>query len=108
MSSVPDHWYFYFSDTEWGSAFLRICGYAPYPLWACANGHEWAKCQLAKAGVAFDSLDNGLRAVTDAAAAHRICARLGAGHVRDLLRRMMTIIPESEVFLTSRDRSPKN
>lgn len=101
MSSVPDHWYLYFSDAEWGPAFLKICGYAPYPLWACANGHEWAKCQLAKAGVGFEALDNGLRSVTDAAAARGICARLGSGQVRDLLRRMMAVMPDP---LTIEDR----
>jgi hypothetical protein len=101
MSSVPDHWYFYFWDGEWGPAFLKICGYAPYPLWACANGHEWAKCQLAKAGVDFEALDNGLRSVSDPALARAICARLGSGHVRDLLRRMMAVMPDP---LTIEDR----
>ncbi|MBA4102889.1 MAG: hypothetical protein C0488_11760 [Arthrobacter sp.] len=101
MSSVPDHWYLYFSDGEWGPAFLKICGYAPYPLWACANGHEWAKCQLAKAGVGFEALDNGLRSVSDPGLARTICARLGSGHVRDLLRRMMAVMPDP---LTIEDR----
>jgi hypothetical protein len=101
QSSVPDHWYLYFADAEWGPAFLKICSYAPYPLWACANGHEWAKCQLAKAGIGFESLDNGLRAVEDPAAARRLCARLGAGHVRDLLRRMTAVMPDP---LTVEDR----
>src|SRR5262245_27618285 len=45
QSSVPDHWYFYFADAEWGPAFIKLCSYAPYPLWCCANGHEWAKRQ---------------------------------------------------------------
>lgn len=94
QSSVPDHWYFYFADAEWGPAFIKLCSYAPYPLWCCANGHEWAKRQLAKAGIGFDALDNGLRAVEDPAAAHRVCARLGAGHVRDLLRRMTAVMPD--------------
>lgn len=102
QSSVPDHWYFYFSDAEWGPAFLKICTYAPFPLWSCANGHEWAKCQLAKAGIGFEALDNGLRSVEDPAAAHRICARLGAGHLRGLLARMMTVVPDP---LCARDRS---
>ena len=101
MSSVPDHWCLYFWDREWGPAFLKICGYAPYPLWACANGHEWAKCQLAKAGVGFESLDNGLRSVSDPAVARNVCARLGSGHVRDLLRRMMADMPDP---LTIEDR----
>lgn len=101
QSSVPDHWYFYFADDQWGPAFVKLCAYAPYPLWACCNGHEWAKRQLAKAGVGFVALDNGLRAVDDPVAAHRICARLGAGHVRDLLARMMAVIPDP---LTLEDR----
>ena len=101
QSSVPDYWYLYFWDAEWGPAFLSLCSYAPYPLWCCANGHEWAKRQLSKAGIGFESLDNGLRAVEDPAAAHRICARLGAGHLRDLLRRMTAVMPDP---LTVEDR----
>jgi hypothetical protein len=101
QSSVPDHWYFYFADAEWGPAFIKLCSYAPYPLWCCANGHEWAKRQLAKAGIGFEALDNGLRTVEDPGAARRICARLSAGHVRDLLRRMMTVMPDP---LTTEDR----
>ncbi len=53
MSSLPDHWYFYFADEQWGPAFLKMCSYVPYGLWCCANGHEWAKRQLAKAGVGY-------------------------------------------------------
>jgi hypothetical protein len=94
QSSVPDHWYLYFADAEWGPAFIKLCSYAPYPLWCCANGHEWAKRQLTKVGIGFEALDNGLRAVADPAAAHRVCARLGAGHVRDLLCRMMAVMPD--------------
>jgi hypothetical protein len=94
QSSVPDHWYFYFADAEWGPTALRLCSYAPYPLWVNANGHEWAKVQLAKAGVGFEALDNGLRSVDDPSVAHRVCARLGAGHVRDLLGRMMAVVPD--------------
>lgn len=101
QSSVPDHWYLYFADPEWGPTSLRLCSYAPYPLWVNANGHEWAKVQLAKAGVGFDSLDNGLRRVDDPALAHRVCARLGSGHVRDLLARMMAVMPNP---LTVEDR----
>jgi hypothetical protein len=94
QSSVPDHWYFYFADPEWGPAFLKICTYAPYPLWACANGHEWAKCQLAKAGIGYEALDNGLRSVEDPAAAKRICASLGAADLQALLARMMAVVPD--------------
>ena len=104
QSSVPDHWYFYFSDPEWGPAFVKMCTYAPYPLWCCANGHEWAKCQLAKAGIGFEALDNGLRSVEDPAAAHRICASLSAGHLRGLLARMMAVVPDPLVRPRPRGR----
>ena len=102
QSSVPDHWCFYFADPEWGPAFFKVCPYAPYPMWCCANGHEWAKCQLTKAGVAFEALDNGLRWVADPVVAHRICARLGAGHLRALLARMLAVVPDP---LCAADRS---
>jgi hypothetical protein len=26
------HFYFYIWDSEWGPAFIKICGYAPYPI----------------------------------------------------------------------------
>jgi hypothetical protein len=101
QSSVPDHWYYYFADEQWGPAFLKMCSYAPYGLWCCANGHEWAKAQLARAGVGFRSLDNGLCSVEDPGMAHRICARLGSGHLRGLLERMLAVVPSP---LTNDDR----
>jgi hypothetical protein len=78
-----------------------VCSYAPYALWACANGHEQAKAQLAKAGIGFAALDNGLRSVEDPARARRTCARLGSGHLRGLLGRMTTVMPGP---LTTHDR----
>ena len=101
QSAVPDQWYFYFADEQWGPAFVKCCSYAPYPLWCCANGHEWAKRQLTRAGVGFGELDNRLCSVDDPVFAHRICARLAAGHVRDLLARCMPVIPDP---LTLNDR----
>lgn len=94
QSAVPDQWYFYFADEQWGPVFVKCCSYAPYPLWCCANGHEWAKRQLTRAGIGFRALDNGLYSADDPFAAHRICARLGAGHVRDLLARCMPVVPD--------------
>jgi hypothetical protein len=101
QSSVPDHWYFCFADAEWGPAFIKVCSYAPYPVWCRANGHEWAKRQLAKAGVGFEALDNALRMVDDPATAHGICERLAAGDVRVLLDRMTAVMPDP---LTAVDR----
>src|SRR3954447_27003450 len=58
MSVFPNHYYFYVRDREWGPAFIKACAYAPYPLWLCLNGHEWAKRQAAQQGLDFRALDN--------------------------------------------------
>ena len=102
QARVPDQWYFYLWDHQWGPAFIKLSAYAPYPLWVAANGHEWAKRQLAAAGVGFAELDNGLWRVEDPEAAHRTCARLSAGHVEDLIARWLPELPSP---LTAADRA---
>jgi hypothetical protein len=53
QSRLPNHYYFYVRDREWGRAFVKACCYAPYPLWLCLNGHEWAKRQAEPAGIDY-------------------------------------------------------
>lgn len=93
QSKVPDHWYFYLLDDVWGPALVKLCPYAPYPLWIVANGHEWLKRQLTLAGADFEALDNGLRSVTDPAAARRLAAQLSAGHLRSAIGRWLAWLP---------------
>lgn len=93
QSAMPDHWYFYLWDREWGPALIKLATYAPYGLWVMCNGHEWAKRQLAAAGIGFDELDNGLWHVEDPAVAQRICSRLGSGHLRSLIDRWLPFLP---------------
>ena len=47
-SVCPTHYYMYVIDPEWGPAFIKVCGYAPYAIKICLNGHEWAKRQLVR------------------------------------------------------------
>lgn len=93
QAKVPDHLYFYLHDDQWGPVFVKLCPFAPYPLWIVANGHQWLKRQLAAAGVDFEALDNGLRSVADPALAHRLAARLSAGHLRTGIDRWLGWIP---------------
>ena len=65
QSVAVNHYYFYVQDPDWGPAFLKFGTYLPYPIKLCLNGHEWVKQQLRRAGVAFDSLDNGFLACAD-------------------------------------------
>jgi hypothetical protein len=93
QSKVPDHWYFYLHDDDWGPAFVKLCPYAPYPLWIMANGHEWLKAQLDKAGVGYEALDNGLRSVEHPALARRLAVSLSAGHLRSAIDRWLSWLP---------------
>lgn len=93
QSALPNHYYFYLYDREWGPAFWKCCTYAPYPVWLCLNGHEWAKRQAEQAGLACEALDNGFRSTEDAEALAAICARLGARDVWAFFRRCERVLP---------------
>jgi hypothetical protein len=101
QSALPDHWYFYLWDREWGPVLIKLSTYAPYGLWVMANGHEWAKRQLAAADIGFTELDNGLWKVEDPAVAQKVCSRLGSGHLRALIDRWLPVLPSP---LTGADR----
>jgi hypothetical protein len=88
-----NHFYFYLWDREWGGAFWKTNGYAPYPVWIWLNGHEWAKRQLAKAGVGFTALDNGFASCADPVLLQRVCDRLGPGAVTAFFWRWFWRLP---------------
>jgi hypothetical protein len=88
-----NHYYVYFLDPEWGPGFLKICGYAPYTLKLCLNGHEFAKRQLTKQGIAFEALDNGFLTCADPAALQAICERLAPVDFLACLERWLERLP---------------
>ena len=88
-----NHFYFYLWDGEWGGTFRKTNAYAPYPIWLWLNGHEWAKRQLEKAGIAYEALDNGFRSCADPEALQSICDRLGSGAVRSFFWRWWWRLP---------------
>lgn len=93
QSVYPDHYYFYVFDPDWGPAFWKTNAYAPYPVWICLNGHEWAKRQLEKAGIGYRELDNGFLSCEDPSALQRICDRLGPGAVKNFFWRWFWRLP---------------
>jgi hypothetical protein len=92
-SVAVNHYYFYVEDPEFGPAFLKICAYAPWPIKVCLNGHEWAKRQLAKRGIAFEALDNGFFSCADPHALQQICDELGPDHIDSFFRRWLDRLP---------------
>jgi hypothetical protein len=57
------------------------------------NGHEHLKRQLAKTGIGFEPLDNGLRSCADVPAAQRICDGLSAKKIDAFFRKWLARLP---------------
>src|SRR6266545_2486774 len=88
-----NHYYVYFIDREWGPGFLKVCGYAPYTMKLCLNGHEWAKRQLTQRGVVFEALDNGFLSCADPVALQASCASLSEADIATCFTRWLGRLP---------------
>ena len=86
-------YYFYVHDPEFGPGFIKICSYFPYPAKVWFNGHEWAKRQAARAGIAFTALGQRLRQLRRAVRLQAICDRFGPADVQAFFDRWTTVIP---------------
>jgi hypothetical protein len=59
-TAMVNQYYFYAVDADFGLFFLKYSSYFPYGAKLCFNGHEYLKRQLAKEGIAYEELANGL------------------------------------------------
>jgi hypothetical protein len=39
-TAMPNHYYFYILDRDFGPIFIKFCSYLRYPAELCLNGHE--------------------------------------------------------------------
>ncbi len=92
-SVCPNHYYIYVLDPEWGPAFIKVCGYAPYAIKICLNGHEWAKRQLQRRRIRFTALDNGFVDCTHPATLQTICDSLSAADIDAFFTRWQAQLP---------------
>jgi hypothetical protein len=102
QSVLPNNYYWYIRDDEWGPSFVKTVGYAPFSVWVYLNGNEWAKRQAAKHGIGFEALDNGFAGCEDEAALAGICASLQASDVRAFFDRWQARLPSP---FTAEDRA---
>jgi len=86
-------YYFYLHDRDFGPGFIKICTYFPYPAKVWCNGHEWAKRQAAKAGIAFGALANGFASCSDPAGLQAICDAFGPGDIQAFFDHWSGVIP---------------
>jgi hypothetical protein len=82
-------YYFYLWDEDFGPAFIKVCGYFPYPAKIWVNGHERAKRQAARAGIPFTELSDGFAACDDPAGLQEICDRLQPGTINVFAQRWL-------------------
>jgi hypothetical protein len=93
-SATPvNQFYFYCLDEDFGPFFLKFCSYFPYNAKLCLNGHEYVKRQLAKEGIAFEALDNGVLSCANPQRLQQICDGLSAAKIEALLRKWLAKLP---------------
>jgi hypothetical protein len=101
-TAMVNHYYFYGIDADFGPFFLKFCTYFPYNAKLCINGHEYVKRQLAKEGIAFEALDNGILKCADPCRLQLLCDGLSATKIDALLRKWLARLPHP---FTSKDRA---
>jgi hypothetical protein len=92
-TAMVNQYYFYGIDSDFGPFFLKFSSYFPYNAKLCINGHEYAKRQLAKEGIAFEALDNGVLSCADPKRLQKICDGLSAAKIDALLRKWLKLLP---------------
>ena len=92
-TAMVNHYYFYVFDDDFGPFFLKFCSYFPYNAKLCINGHEYLKRQLAKRGIGFEPLDNGILRCADPEAMQRLADGLTAAKIDALLRKWLARLP---------------
>jgi hypothetical protein len=90
---MVNHFYCYGIDDDFGPFFLKFGSYFPYNAKLCLNGHEYVKRQLAKEGIAFEALDNGIRSCADPQRLQELCDGLSAAKIDKFLRKWLARLP---------------
>jgi hypothetical protein len=92
-TALVNQYYFYCVDGDFGPFFLKFSSYFPYNAKLCLNGHEYAKRQLDRLGMAYEPLDNGFLSCADPSRLQAICNELSADKLDALLRKWLTRLP---------------
>lgn len=92
-TAMVNQFYVYCVDRDFGPFFLKFSTYFPYNAKLCLNGHEYAKRQLARKGIGFEALDNGVLRCDDPKRLQAICDGLSAEKIDALLRKWLGKVP---------------
>jgi hypothetical protein len=89
---VPNHFYFYGVDRDFGPFVIKFGSYFPYNGRIIINGHEYAKRQATARGIEFTGLDNGF-AGGDQKRLQRICDGLSDTRIETFVRKWLRRLP---------------
>jgi hypothetical protein len=92
-TAMPNQYYIYILDRDFGPLFIKFCSYFPYATKVCLNGHEWLKRQLTRRGIPYEPLDNGIQSSDDAARVQRIANELDAPKIDAVFRKWLRRLP---------------
>lgn len=93
-TAMVNQYYFYGVDADFGPFFFKFSSYFPYTAKFCFNGHEYLKCQLAQAGMAYEALDNGILSCADPLQMQRLADGLSAEKIEALVRKWQVRLPQ--------------
>lgn len=93
-TAMVNQYYVYVHDADFGPMFIKFSSYFPYTGKVCLNGHEYAKRQLEKRGIAFEPLDNGFRSCADPRQLQAICDGLGEAQIQDMVNKWLARLPQ--------------
>ena len=66
------HYYFYFSDEEFGLCYVRVPTWCPFRLQFYSNGDNWLARQLQRSKIGYQMLDNAFVEIDDWSRAQQI------------------------------------
>ena len=92
-TALVNQYYFYGLDEDFGPFFLKFSSYFPFTGRLCLNGHEYVKRQLAKEGIAYQALDNGILRCANPQRMQAIADGLDAAKIDAFLRKWLARLP---------------
>jgi hypothetical protein len=92
-TAMPNAYYIYILDRDFGPLFIKFCSYFPYAAKLCLNGHEWLKRQLTRRGIPYTPLDNGIQSSADAARVQQIANELDPAKIDAVFRKWLRRLP---------------
>jgi hypothetical protein len=101
-TAMPNQYYFYVLDKDFGMMFIKYSSYFPYNIRFYLNGHEYLKRRLTEQGIAYVPLDNGLLSCADPGKAQRICDGLDEKKIDRVFRKWLARLPHP---FTAQDRA---